>query len=325
VLKWHFNRLYNETEQSPHDEYSRSCIEEIEWYTKNLSRYYSRLASVSRYDEDEALSWELSKLFALGRMANFYPLLLTVWNRSVTGGREGGDLQAAELRQVLQMIEVASFRIYAIGNKRSDTGRARFYRLANDVANNGARAGDIVAELQDAIRTYEDEDSFERSLQNPDAYDAFSYSDLRYLLYSYDLYVREKNDAGAPPEIEKAVQNAGKDYSLDHVWAKNTDKLNLTEAEQIDHERHVNSLGNLTLTTGPRNSAWKNDPYAKKRTQDRYGDSTFASTRKLARDHESWGRNAIESRLDELIDYATRRWSLDAGARKELAGIKPPV
>lgn len=37
------------------------------------------------------------------------------------------------------------------------------------------------------------------------------------------------------------------------------------------------------------------------------------------------GRDAIESRLDELIDYATRRWSLDASERKELAGIKPPV
>lgn len=325
VLKWHFNQLYNDDGQPPHAEHSRSCAEEINWYTESLSRYYSRLATIARYDNEEKLSWELSKLFALGRMANFYPLLLTVWNRSATGEREGGDLQAEELRQVLQMVEVASFRIYAIGNKRSDTGRSRLYRLANDVANNGVLAGDIVAELKDTVRTYEDEDSFERSLRNPDAYDAFSYSDLRYLLYSYDLYVRHENDAGAPPEIDKAVQNAGKDYSLDHVWAKNTDKLNLTDAERMDHERLADSLGNLTLTTGRRNSAWKNAPYPEKRTKERYGDSAFASTRKLARDYETWGRDAIESRLDDLIDYATRRWSLDASERQDLAGIKPPA
>ena len=191
------------------------------------------------------------KLFALGRVGNFYPLLLTVWDEY-----ERGNILRDELHEVLQTIEVASFRIYAIGNKRADTGRSTFYRLANRVANGDAGVDDIVSELNDAVERYESD--FEGALRNDEAYSVFSNRDLRYLLYPYDLYVRHENRGGAPPEIEKAVQNAGKDYSLDHVWPQDTSKLDLTEEEKETHEEVVDSLSNLTLTTGRRNAAWKN-------------------------------------------------------------------
>jgi len=317
VLKWHFNRLYNEVDEAPHSNHPRDCVEEINWYTRSLRRYYSRLADIGTYDKDENLSWELSKLFALGRVGNFYPLLLTIWD-----DYKEGRVQARELLEILQTIEVASFRIYAIGNKRADTGRSRFYKLANRVARQEAGASDIVSDLKGAVKKYED--GFEQTLRNKDAYDVFSNRDLRYLLYSYDLYVRHSTGGGAPPEIEKAVQNAGRDYSLDHIWSQDTSKLSLDREEQYAHEELVDSLGNLALTTGRRNSAWRNDPYKEKRTDDRYRNSDFASTRKIAREYGAWGRESIKSRLDDLVQYATQRWSLDPQERSEYAGIKPP-
>ena len=318
VLKWHFNCLYNQVNEHPHDQHPRGCVEEIDWYTRSLRRYYSRLATIGTYDKDEDLSWELSKLFALGRVGNFYPLLLTVWDQY-----EEGEVRAEELHEILQTIEIASFRIYAIGNKRADTGRSRFYKLANSVARQETGADGIVSNLKGAVNKYED--GFEETLRNQDAYDVFSNRDLRYLLYSYDLYIRHRSGGGAPPEIEKAVQNAGRDYSLDHIWAQDTTKLNLSPEEKTAHEKHVDRLGNLTLTTGRRNSAWRNDPYEEKRTDERYYDSDFASTRKVARDYETWGRSAIGSRLDDVVEYAVQRWSLDPEERKKHAGIKPPA
>lgn len=317
VLKWHFNRLYNQVNKHPHDQHPRDCVDEIDWYTRSLRRFYSRLATIGTYDEDEDLSWELSKLFALGRVGNFYPLLLTVWDQY-----EEGEISSEELHEILQTIEIASFRIYAIGTKRADTGRSRFYKLANSVARQETCASGIVSNLKGAVNKYAD--GFEETLRNQDAYDVFSNRDLRYLLYSYDLYIRHESGGGAPPEIEKAVQNAGRNYSLDHIWAQDTTKLNLSPEEQSAHEELVDSLGNLTLTTGRRNSAWRNDPYEEKRTDERYYDSDFASTRKVARDYETWGRTAIESRMYDLVDYAVQRWSLDPQKRKEYAGIKPP-
>jgi len=275
------------------------------------------LATIAEYDADEDISWELSKLFALSRIGNFYPLLLTVWDEY-----ERGNILRDELHEVLQTIEVASFRIYAIRNKRADTGRSTFYRLANRVANGDAGVDDIVSELNDAVERYESD--FEGALRNDEAYPVFSNRDLRYLLYSYDLYVRHENRGGAPPEIEKAVQNAGKDYSLGHVWPQDTSKLDLTEEEKEIHEEVVDSLGNLTLTTGRRNAAWKNDSYDNRRTDDRYRDSDFASTRQLGPEYESWSRASIEDRLDDVIKYAIQRWSLDFDERQEYAAIKPP-
>jgi len=317
VLKWHFNRLYDQVQEEPHDQHPRDCLDEIDWYTRSLRRYYSRLAAIAEYGADEDLSWELSKLFALGRVGNFYPLLLTAWDE-YEEGRVGSD----ELYELLQMIEVASFRIYAIGNKRADTGRSRFYRLANSLGRHEVDIHDIVLKLKEAVEKYES--SFEKALKDNNAYDVFSYRDLRYLLYSYDLYISRESKGGAPSEIRKAVQNAGQDYSLDHVWAQNTDELSLTEEEQIAHNELKHSLGNLTLVTGPRNSSWKNDPYEAKRTDRRYKDSAFASTRKLAREYDRWGRSSIEHRLGNLVDYALKRWSLDSDRRQAYATIKPP-
>lgn len=314
ILKWHFNCLYDEVETPPHSEYSRACLEEIEEYTTTLRNYYERLKDIAQYDEDEVLSWELSKLFALGRVGNFYPLLLEMWGMYVDG-----KVSRSELREVLQMIEVVSFRIYAIEQKRADTGRSRLYRLANGVASGEKGVDDISSELKGIVETYES--GFQEALQNKDAYDAFSAKDLRYLLYSYDLWVRELNKGGPTPEFEKAVQNAGEDYSLDHVWPKKTSKLGLTGDEKKAHDRLLHSLGNLTLAPGRQNSAWRDAPYQKKREE--YLNSDFPSTRKLAHEYKSWGRSSIESRLEEIVEYATRRWSLEPDRRRELAEIKP--
>ena len=59
VLKWRFNRLYDDIDDAPHDEYPRDCLEEIDWYTRSLRRYYSRLDTIAEYDADEDISWEL--------------------------------------------------------------------------------------------------------------------------------------------------------------------------------------------------------------------------------------------------------------------------
>jgi hypothetical protein len=51
--------------------------------------------------------------------------------------------------------------------------------------------------------------------------------------------------------------------------------------------------------------------------------SDFPMTRKIARETEDWGQEQIANRLDGLVEYAGKRWSLSAEEREPYASIRP--
>lgn len=131
---------------------------------------------------------------------------------------------------------------------------------------------------------------------------------------------------GAEASLEKAVENADNDYTIEHIWPQNTSKLDLTEDEELIHDEIKHSLGNLTLAIDSRGSSWSNLPYSVKRQRENnsgYMDSDFQMTRKIAQEYDTWGEEQIESRLEDLIEYAEKRWSLDTNEREPYASIKP--
>lgn len=325
-VKWHFNQLYEGNGEDPYTDYPRSCSDEIDWYTRGLRRYYAHVAGIATYDEHSDVAWELAKIFALGRVGNFYPLLLTIWDDHVNDG-----LPINDLHRILEMLEVAAFRIYAIANKRADTGQSKLYRMANRYTRNKITLTDIESELKDAINRYEG--NFSDSLRDSNLYSKMANRDLRYLLYSYELHVRDQEKLGDPPSIEKVVQNADNNYSVDHIWPQNTDKLDLSEEEDEQHEELKDSLGNLTLTPGPRNASWKNLPFEVKkdrrssddddRSKPDYITSDFAMTKRLAAEHDTWGAEKIKQRREKIIEFAEDRWSLDPDRRQAAGQIMP--
>jgi len=324
AVKWHFTNLQEDTDLDIYDSYPHTCLEEIDQYTDSLSRYYSHMETVGAYGQDgdynTNIDWELRKIFALDRLGNFYPLLLAIWDEY-----DADRLSESDLHEILQLIEVASFRIYTTVS-RSDTGRNSFYNLANDIGTGQKDAKWITEKLRSRIQSKEND--FENLLRNQNAYERIRYKDLRYLLYSYELYLRSEAKGGDESSIERAAENAGNDYTLDHIWPKDPEKLGLTETEEEIHEEYKHNLGNLTLTTGPQNSGWKNRPYPEKRDRvdegkPDYLNSDFTMTRRVARQHKQWGKDEIEQRLNDIVEFALRRWSLDSDEREPLSTIRP--
>lgn len=324
ALKWHFTNLQEDSELDVYESYPRTCLEEIDRYTDSLSRYYSHMETIGSYGQDgdynANIDWELRKIFTLDRLGNFYPLILAVWDEY-----EHNRISDTELHEILQLIEVASFRIYPTVS-RNDTGKNSFYTLANDIGTGEKEAAWITKKLKKRIRSKEND--FENLLRSQNAYNQIRYKDIRYLLYSYELYLRSEMKGGDESSIERAAENVGNDYTLDHIWPDDTGKLDLTEAEEEIHEEYKHSLGNLTFTTGPQNSGWKNRPYSEKRDrmdegEPDYLNSDFTMTREIAREYEQWGKDEIEQRLDDIVDFALRRWSLDPTERESLSTIRP--
>jgi hypothetical protein len=52
-------------------------------------------------------------------------------------------------------------------------------------------------------------------------------------------------------------------------------------------------------------------------------DSDFQMTRKIAQEYRNWGEEQINDRLEDLIEYAEKRWSLNTAEREDYASIKP--
>jgi hypothetical protein len=131
---------------------------------------------------------------------------------------------------------------------------------------------------------------------------------------------------GVEAGFETAVENADNHYTIEHIWPQDASKLELTEEQEGIHEEIKHSLGNLSLAVGSRGSSWSNRPYSEKKQRENgngYMDSDFQMTRNIAQDYEKWGEGQINDRLEDLIEYAEKRWSLDTADREEYASIKP--
>jgi hypothetical protein len=104
-------------------------------------------------------------------------------------------------------------------------------------------------------------------------------------------------------------RNIGNNFSVEHIWAQNPEKLKLsTEEEKRIHADYIHRLGNLTLETGRVNSSMRNAPYEEK--VDRYVKSGFLLTRIIPSRYESWGSNQIDTRTEKIIEFAMNRWAI---------------
>lgn len=118
LIKWWFDNIHSQNEDM--------CVENIIDYTDTLERFYTAFKQISKYNGNDKLENSLDKLLIMGRVANFYPLIIAVWDRWMD---ETDDIKMQEIKKLIDLIEIAAFRIYAIGGKRSDTGRSNLRKV----------------------------------------------------------------------------------------------------------------------------------------------------------------------------------------------------
>lgn len=288
-LKRKIKKLYREGE-------NRS-LEYALNYTKDLKNAFYALKEIINYDEDDEIATQLEKIFAMDRVANFYPLLIAIWIKY-----KKGPFTKAELLRILELIEVSSFRLYAIGKKRSNSGEGMLYTLGFNIHKNNKNFEFLERSLiNDLIERYENNKNFQRDLKLENFYNRVSRNDIKYLLYEY-----EKSLMREPLEISlKSILVP--DFHVEHIWPNNPSKLNLNANELVIHESNKDKLGNLTIALNKWNESWGNKPFDKKKKD--YAESSFIIQSELYK-FENWGKNEIEEREQKIIDFALKRWEI---------------
>jgi len=287
-LKEKIRRLYREDEK-------KSLNYALE-YTKDLEKAFFTLKEIITFREKNRTGRLLTKIFTLERVANFYPLLIATWIRFRN--------EEEQIERILSVIEAVVFRVYAIGRRRADTGESWLYDLAYRIHRENLEYNKIEEELRGLIRYYEDDRDFERDLKVENFYDRVASRDMKYLFFEYENFLREQS------RERLAIRSEGiltPNFEIEHIWASDPSKLNLSENLEGIHEQCKDKLGNLTIASKSWNSRWGNNSFDTKKKE--YQNSVLRVQKELS-DFEEWGKEQIEKRETQIIKFATERWKV---------------
>jgi len=266
-------------------------------YTEDLRSAFFALQEIITYSKKDLIGKYLEKIFALDRVANFYPLLIAAWIKY-----KNKIYSETEIQHILKIIEVASFRIYAIGKRRSNTGESLLHTMAYDVHKNDISFQELEDRLLfNLIESYQDNRNFRNNLISENFYNRVSKPDIKYLLYEYGSSIMEQH---LDYDLESTLTP---DFHVEHVMPNNPSKLGFSKEELQLHEQFKDQLGNLTIAYKDWNIHWGNRPFKQKK--DEYKKSGIMIQYCLS-EFDEWGPKQIENREKRIIDYALKRWAI---------------
>jgi hypothetical protein len=273
------------------------CLEFIRNYIDSLETGFNELGNILDYHEDDKIADLIDRIHRLRHATKFYPLLLTAWP----------NLSYDERCQLLDAIETYIFRVYAIGNHPTYTGRSSIQTLTRDTQ--GDSPVDVwLSGIVDIMNRYEDDDQFRRTLSSSDLYTKVTSQDLRYLLYFYNEARAEEEGERGSISLDEAM---GDGYTIEHIWPQTPDELPIEDAGEYPsaeqrYDAYKHRLGNLTLASKPWNSEWGNEDFETKRDEG-YDESKLWVQWEI-KNYREWSIENIESRERDLIDYVMDRW-----------------
>jgi len=288
---------------------------EIINYVQDLRESYENVKEMKERDvTNDELAAKLDHFFALSYEANFYPLLLAAWKE-----HKSGVVDTEELIRLLERIETYILRAYILRDYRTTKRKKRFYNRGREVHNGTKTVTDVTEKIEQYIDWDCPNDKIKAELSNEDVYKNHSALRLRYILYFYDVSLTRRNEHLHLDFKEVVTQKLNnQDISIEHIWPRNSTKLDLTDEEKEEHAAHKHRLGNLALMIGAENSAQSNHPFGKKREW--YAESRIFMLNDLADpdknpewgdenwDPDTWGVEQIKARENHIVDFVLNYW-----------------
>jgi hypothetical protein len=289
IVKARLNRMLAEDQQS-------KALDFISRYSESINRTFASARTMLTEPSEH-----MQQLLALGRMAQFYPLLLKMF----AVPREQEDVD-----RILRLLELISFRVYGIRRRRANSGQDTLYRLALDFQ------GDFAAlsrQLKHFVQHWANKHEFRQHLESPTFYEDTQRPVQNYLFWQYENYLRRSRQPVAGPiSIEELLSSdARMKLSIEHIASQTPGKSAVITGggEILEHSEkfRANSLhciGNLTIDPTSANSSKRNIPFASKQS----GYFTKAPFK-------------TQNELEDFVD-STGRWSADSIKRRKKAVVK---
>lgn len=282
--------------RNQHTEDRSECISLINDYTTSLELAFKHIEAILTYVEEDRVYDRLERIYTLGNVARFYPLLIIAW--------EGYEEDEEALTSLFEIIETAIIRLYAIGGHPSHAKRPRFHRIARDTTSETS-IDTWRREISNTVGDFKDDESFRRVLKSQDFYSDQKSKQVRYLLYFYERHLCE---VAGEPDVPAFDTVMGANYEVEHIWPQAPENYPI-DKDEYDSLKH--RLGNLTFVSDKYNKeALQNKLFEEKRPE--FAESSYRLNRKKIASCQNWGEEEITMREDgELVPFILDKWSLD--------------
>jgi hypothetical protein len=298
MVKQKINHLVNAQNTS-------GAIAYIDKYSRELRETFAIVQSLILSSDNHLID-----IFALGRPANVYPLLIKTYKLDQSESK-------TNFKKVAKLVEIISFRVFGIRRRRTDAGIDKLYTLARDFRGN---FGNLISQLKDMIGEYCNNTDFRNRLLSPSFYYDIASNDQNYLFWKYENHLRKTEQ---PIFAEMSYQEfSSRDkktrLSIEHIAPQNpkeakvvADTSVLPRMSKDFEEKYLDSIGNLTIDPLSANISKSNSGFAVKdqkyfrkaplKTQNEL--STF-----LNPETNKWAANSIEKRRDKILQFALSYW-----------------
>lgn len=286
------------------------------------------------YNSDEAsdIAQKLSSINRFASNATKDAMLLAAYHRL-------GITQ--NLLQLLDLFEKYSFRTYQIAYHNSSVNRNRLRILSSslywaneydhfdeifvdDHSLRGPKYSDletayscICKEIESLIGEYcSDAELFDYlSRDDVEGNDQTQWSgirrktSIRYLLYEYEKYLREKGTRGSLDQLPSFDEWESQGIEIEHIHPRNPNK---DSEYSLEDEDLVQSIGNLALLAPEDNKDAKNSPFSTKQ-EEVYSESAMTMLKDIS-DKSSWTADDIIDRRKKIVEFALERWGIESQA-----------
>ena len=282
----------------------------IAWIEDYVSSLVESYRTIDEIFSKRDLLPEFSELLLLGRMGSYWPLILKTWRHDKSPDKK-------DFRKTCRLLEVFTFRGYAVANLRADTSLSSFHTTARDFT------GDfpvLFNQLSAMSLWHNLEDRFVAGLDNTYFYQSEG-SDALYLLWRYENHLR-----GQPGKIQPLLswrdfvepRSFAAKFSVEHVAARENPIAETIVAwnegePQPFHEVALDRLGNLVIDSiSPNASKGKKDFAGKLKSLSE--NSIYLSQGELIgfltdREVLVWDVEAVQARHNHLIAFAHEAWN----------------
>lgn len=201
-------------------------------------------------------------------------------------------------KELLDLWERTSFRIFGLCRKDKRTARGDYVRLAWDTLN---KEGDGYEHTLQGLKSISEgkEHSIEwaiEHLRNANCYEGWE-PELRYLLYRYEEYLATLKGQNFRNEQWNRIWEVSETDSIEHI------------SPQSKNRRYVHRLGNLLLLPPKLNSTLSDKSPTDK--ADEYIQTGLLCAAEVAETikGEGWGKKQVEQREEQLLEWVKSTWA----------------
>ncbi|KAB2810010.1 DUF262 domain-containing protein [Phaeocystidibacter luteus] len=281
-------------------------IEKLASELKEFSYHYSRITNPQL---DPNIPGEYERLVRIKNTGNtsiFLPLITASRQKVING-----HCDIAHYLNLLETIELYSYRVFLWARRRSNAGQAKLFHLGYNIYQGNLDLNEAQKEIKTRIMFYSEEDNFKTELTTTFTNWYRQRKLLKYTLYEYEIELLNKKGKGAQPKLSWKDLS---DSTLEHILPQTPelDSLWLQKWSEEDIKHYLHHISNIVLTRD--NSHYRNFEFDRKKgSQGKghcYANSDIRQEREISK-YGDWTIAECKHRKVELEQWILGRWGLD--------------